>query len=66
MAYMNFVMAATQTGAEDRIVVFPVWSTFGILIVVVVELIVAGILMKEKWQEKHEALPILPPWPCLC
>ena len=55
---MNFVTAATQAGVEDRIVVFPVWSTFGILIVVVVELIVAGILLKRKWLEKHEALPI--------
>jgi tetratricopeptide (TPR) repeat protein len=55
---MIFVMAATQAGADDRIAVFPVWSTFLILLVVVVELIVAGIFLKRKWLEKHAALPL--------
>ena len=55
---MNFVTAATQTTTNNAIDVFPVWSTFGILVVVVVELIVAGILLKRKWLEKHETLPI--------
>lgn len=55
---MNFAMAATQTGGGDRITVFPSLLTFGILVVVVVELIVAGIFLKRKWLEKHEALPV--------
>jgi len=58
MFYMNYVTAATQAGADDKIIVFPVWSTFVILLVVVVELMTAGIFLKRKWLEKHEALPI--------
>ena len=55
---MILVMAASQAGADGRIAVFPVWSTFLILLVVVVELIVAGIFLKRKWLEKHAALPL--------
>ncbi|MCK5863498.1 MAG: tetratricopeptide repeat protein [Candidatus Hydrogenedentes bacterium] len=55
---MNFVTVVAQAGAGDKITAFPVWSTFVILLVVVVELIVGGIFLKRKWLEKHEALPL--------
>ena len=55
---MNFVMAANQVGAGDKISVLPTLYSFIILVVVVIEMIVAGFFLKRKWLETHETLPI--------
>ncbi len=55
---MNFVIAVSQTDTVERISVLPLWSTFIILVVVVVEMMVAGFFLKRKWLETHENLPI--------
>lgn len=56
---MNGIIAASTLRASGRIQVLPAWWQFLILLAVVVELMAAGYLLRRKWLQHLEVLPLV-------